>query len=142
MSSDKLTKFLNPFDDIHTGGQPDADDIAEAATFGIKTVFNIRTPGESGQEGIERCVKECGMIYRCFPIAGKEGITFENAKEFCAIAHSSEKPLLIHCGSGNRIGALYALDANANGKTKEESLAIGIASGLTGLRDHVLSLLK
>src|SRR5699024_12708494 len=41
-------------------------------------------------------------------------------------------PTLVHCASGNRVGALMALRAAwVQGKSKEEALAIGRRWGLT-----------
>ena len=52
-------------------------------------------------------------------------------------------PVIIHCASGNRVGALLALRANLiQGKSASEALAFGKAAGLTTLEDAVKQRLK
>ena len=45
--------------------------------------------------------------------------------------------VLIHCASGNRVGALVALHARGTGATPDEALALGKAAGLAGLEPAV-----
>ena len=51
-------------------------------------------------------------------------------------------PVLLHCGSGNRVGALLALAAfHVDGRPADAALQYGLDSGLTRLepvvRDHL-----
>jgi len=44
---------------------------------------------------------------------------------------------LLHCGSGNRVGALLALLKSSQGASDEAALEYGISAGLTGLEPVV-----
>jgi hypothetical protein len=43
----------------------------------------------------------------------------------------------MHCGSGNRVGAVLALRQSLNGASDEESIQYGKDAGLTRLEDVV-----
>ena len=61
-------------------------------------------------------------------------MTEENARALAAALDQAEQPVLLHCGSGNRIGGLFALMAYyLDDKTAEEALAFGREAGLTRL---------
>ena len=82
------------------------------------------------------------MAYVSIPVDGKAGLSEENAAALAEALETAERPLLLHCGSGNRVGALLALKAfQVDGKTAEESLEIGLAGGVTRLEPVVRELL-
>ena len=49
--------------------------------------------------------------------------------------------MLVHCASGNRVGALIALSAADEGVPVEEALARGRAAGMTSTEARVRELL-
>ncbi len=51
-------------------------------------------------------------------------------------------PVLLHCASGNRVGALLALRARMHGASPEEALELGNEAGLSSLRSTVETLLN
>ena len=59
------------------------------------------------------------------------------------LSEEGEGKVLMHCGSGNRVGAMMALRARwVQGRSAEEALAIGRSSGLKGLEGDVRTLLQ
>ena len=61
-------------------------------------------------------------------------IASRKASELEALLVASEdEGVLLHCASGNRIGALMALIAFKNGKSVDEAMAAGREAGLRGL---------
>ncbi len=129
----------NPQPNLLTGGQPTPEQLEQAAAAGYKTVINLRTANEvvSWSEADE--VARLGMKYVTIPIAGKEGLSKENADALMsAIQQYSTEPVIVHCGSGNRVGALFAIDAKYNqNQSVEEAIQTGIRSGLTSLEPAV-----
>ncbi len=77
------------------------------------------------------------MDYVLFPIASREAINFENAAELDKLIESYDAPVLIHCGSGNRVGAMLALRQSLNGADDDAAIEYGKQGGLTGLEDLV-----
>jgi len=68
-------------------------------------------------------------------VADAEDVTQENAEELAAIVDNANlRPVLLHCSSGNRVGALFAARAYyLAGEDVEQALQVGRTSGLTRL---------
>ena len=82
------------------------------------------------------------MAYHHLPINGAAGITFENAEAFGRLMDASDGPIMVHCASGNRVGALFAIKSyRVDGASAEDALALGYRAGLTGLQGYVRQLL-
>jgi uncharacterized protein (TIGR01244 family) len=128
----------------HVSGQPSAEAIAKLPSSGITTVIDLR-PDQETPDLDERAVAEkAGLKYFVLPVAGAPDLTRENVMRFDQLLkETSSGNVLIHCASGNRVGAMLALQARwVNGKSAEESLAIGKAAGMTGLTSDVQKLLE
>ncbi|UJP06033.1 MAG: protein tyrosine phosphatase family protein [Nitrosomonas sp.] len=107
---------------ISDGGVP-----ALAAT-GIKTVIDLRTKNEGTAE--ERSLVDgAGMIYVNIPTT-VAGITKEQLAEFAKVMESVQRPLLIHCGSGNRASAMWASYQITKGMDPEAALENARKTGL------------
>ena len=134
-----LLPLLNarvPLAGVLSGGQPTEEQIALAARAGFRTVINLRTAEEQGFEWEREAVEKSGMRYVQIPVAGASGLTRDNAERLDReLEQSLEKgPVLLHCASGNRIGALLALRAAwLEGVEPEKALQYGRESGMTGL---------
>ena len=108
------------------------------ADAGYSTVIDMRAPDEDRGLDEPRTIEALGMTYVAFPIASADDISFEKAAELDEILRGADGPILVHCASGNRVGALFALRARNNGADSEDALAIGKAAGLTRLEEVVL----
>jgi len=128
-----------PLPGVVSGGQPTEAELRTAAERGFKTVVNLRTDGETGVAGERELVEGLGMRYVHIPVAGADGLTTENARAMAeALKGAADAPVVLHCGSGNRVGALLAIKAHElEGVPAEEALALGIKGGLTGLEPVV-----
>jgi len=125
-----------PLDGVLSGGQPTADHIAAAARGGYRTVVNLRAEGEAGFEWERAAVESHGMRYVHIPIAGAEDLTRANVELVDAALREARDrgAVILHCGSGNRIGAVLALRAAwLEGADPQAALDHGLASGLTRL---------
>jgi uncharacterized protein (TIGR01244 family) len=137
---DPATLLLNgmlPFEGILIGGQPTLAQLAAIHDQGYKTVINMRQPEEAGSTRPED-VEALGMAYVPLPINGAEGVNEENARRLAEVLEEAGRPVVVHCGSGNRVGALFAMKAFLlDGEAAEKALAIGKAAGLTRLEPVV-----
>lgn len=118
-------------DDIATAGQPTDDALADVQKAGYKAVLNLRTEQEGSLDEKPK-VEALGMEYYNIPI-GPEGFSPEMIAEFQEIlADNDNHPLLIHCRSSNRVGALWYINQVLNGGEDEAAaLAEGKKAGLT-----------
>jgi uncharacterized protein (TIGR01244 family) len=118
-------------------GQPDEAILAAARDAGFVAVIDLRTAGEDRGFDEPAAVEALGMKYHSLEIAGAKGVTFDNARELDAILAGIDGPVLLHCQSGNRVGALTALRASMQGASDTEALEIGRQAGMTRLEAAV-----
>lgn len=133
-----------PFEGIITAGQPNAEQLRAVAAAGYKLVINTRAHGEPLVDQSQAFVEGLGMRYLHIPVSGMGDLTVANAQILAdALAADDALPALVHCASSNRVGALFALKAfHLDGKSADEALTEGRASGLTGMEAMVRPLLQ
>lgn len=83
------------------------------------------------------------MTYHSIPVSGADDINQANASLLqSTIAEIGDEPVLIHCGIGNRVGALVALNTyKTNSGDLNDSIDEGKRWGLTRLEPKVRSIL-
>jgi uncharacterized protein (TIGR01244 family) len=108
--------------DVATAGQPSDEAWADIREAGFKAVLNLRTEQEGSLE--ERAkVEAAGLEYFNVPI-GSDGIHESQVDLFSKIlGDSGNRPLLIHCASGSRVGAMWFIH-EVLGEGKDESSAL------------------
>ncbi|MDE2407653.1 MAG: hypothetical protein KGL91_07305 [Xanthomonadaceae bacterium] len=127
--------LLQPLPGLYTAGQPAASDWRAIKADGIRTVINLRAPGELQGRDEAAEVRAAGLRYIDIPVAHADGINADNAR----LLHAALSPkhgggVLVHCASGNRAGALLALEQkDFDGMTPEAALALGKQAGVTKL---------
>jgi uncharacterized protein (TIGR01244 family) len=124
-----------------SAGQPDSEVMSTFAAAGYVAVIDLRTDKEDRGFDEPVTVMGLGMSYVSMPIDSEVDINFEKAAELDKILSGFDGPVLVHCGSGNRVGALFALREKANGATNEEAMAAGKIAGMTGLEPVVQKVL-
>ncbi|MER2176978.1 MAG: hypothetical protein ABS955_04680, partial [Stenotrophomonas maltophilia] len=65
-----------------------------------------------------------------------------NAKALRTVLAQSQGPVLLHCASGNRAGALLALLQAREGASVDDALTFGRAAGMTSLEAPTRVLLE
>lgn len=131
--------LMQPLPGLFTAGQPATRDWAAIKAEGIHTVINLRTPGELKDRDESAEVRGAGLRYLEIPVAGADSINLANAVALhAALAPAHGGGVLVHCASGNRAGALLALEQQAfDGVAPERALEFGQAAGLTTLEPVV-----
>jgi uncharacterized protein (TIGR01244 family) len=130
-----------PVDGLSAAGQPNEAALAVFAKEGYTTVIDLRTKGEDRGMDEAAVIAGLGMEYVVLPI-GSDGITFENAKTLDEFIEAADGPVLLHCGSSNRVGALLALSKSLAGADDDAALRYGKDGGLTRLEDRVKEVLN
>lgn len=136
-------KLFQPLPELYTAGQPSPQDWRAMRARGISIVINLRTPGElKGRDEAEE-VRAAGLLYAEIPVAGADGITAENARLLHTALGARHRGVLVHCASGNRVGALLALEQVLfDGMPKQDAMALGKKAGLTGLAGQLQQTLE
>jgi uncharacterized protein (TIGR01244 family) len=136
-----------PVPGVLVTGQPTEAQLREASEKGYGTVINLRPADEPGALSTEAVlVQRLGMRMVQIPISGAKDLTPQNVKRFAAALDGAAKdgrPVLAHCSSGNRVGALFALKAyQLEGKSEQQALDEGRKAGLTKLEPAVKAILE
>lgn len=101
---------------IYLAGQPSAADFAIAKKEGIKTVINLRTPVEMrfDEKGV---LKGLGIEYHYLPFAAPNTLKDEIfEKSLKVLGNKKKQPVLLHCASANRVGAIWLVHRVLNDK--------------------------
>lgn len=130
--------------DVAIGGQPSSDRLAQLKQEGFLSIVNLRPTFE--QAGFDEQAEAIrgGLNYFHIPIVDADSLTPGAVNVLDGIlADPVNLPVVVHCGSGNRVGALFALRAAwLKGADLHEALRIGRDHGLTRLEDDVRRILS
>ncbi len=126
----KLQKFGN----IYLGGQPSAEDLAKFKEAGIETVVNLRERGENTLFDETQTLSDLSVAYHNPGFKSAAQLSdpiFRRVRDLLSGAERNNTPLLLHCASGNRVGAVWlahrVLDHGVPyEKALEEAKAIGM----------------
>lgn len=133
---------MQPSPNLVTGGAPDEAALRAAAAAGVRYVLDLRPSAEWSFDEAAT-VAGLGMKFLHLPITGAPDLTPEQTRAFDALlAQIGTAPALVHCASGNRVGALMALRAAWVQKAPvAEAMAVGRAHGLTRMEPIVQGIL-
>jgi uncharacterized protein (TIGR01244 family) len=115
-------------------GQPTENGLRDLADRGVKTVINLR-PADEMAARVEfdepALVAELDMRYVSLPVTGAT-YSLETVDELDRILKETDGQVLLHCGSANRVGLLWAnYLARHRGVDLEEAIDLGRAAGMT-----------
>ncbi len=127
-----------PRPNLLTGGQPDARQLQDIAKAGVTTVIDLRAPREDRGYDEQAAAEKLGLRYVRLPINGASDINEANARTLDRLLKQDAGTTLLHCASGNRVGALLALArARVEGASAEGALQFGRDAGLGSLEPVV-----
>ncbi|HET8815869.1 MAG TPA: sulfur transferase domain-containing protein [Pseudidiomarina sp.] len=143
-SLQNMTNIKVPIPGRIAAGPPTAEQLAAFAAIGGEVVINLQSFEELQNIPEAEWAEQSNLDYFHIPIAGGDDLTRTTVAEFHGIVSANEnRQMLMHCGSGNRVGAMIALRAAWHqGATVEEAIALGEQYGLTSLKPRVESLLN
>lgn len=90
-----------------TAGQPTEADFALLRDRGVRTVISLRRDSEVTQFDEASLVEGLGMNFVSVPIGGPDTLTDGVLDSVRASLNNSEGPILMHCGSANRVGGVW-----------------------------------
>ncbi|MDG6347622.1 protein tyrosine phosphatase family protein [Luteimonas sp. 8-5] len=133
-----LMNAANPGGGIYTSGRISQGDIAKLEAAGIRHVIDLAQDGETPEFDEAAAMQAAGIGYDNLPISGPDALTRANVEAFDRLLAGAQAPVLVHCASGNRVGAMAALRAAwIEGVPVEEAIATGRAWGLRSLEAAV-----
>lgn len=118
---------------ISTGGQPAEADLAALKAAGVRTIVNLRRPGEQNQPldpvAWGEAVRKAGLDYVHIPVDPKN-LDPSQVDEVAAALAAAPGACYVHCAAGGR-ATTHALlaEAKAMGHSADEVLARAQAVG-------------
>jgi uncharacterized protein (TIGR01244 family) len=132
-----LMNAAQPLPDVTTSGQPDEVSLRQLADAGYIAVIDLRAESEDRGFDEKSAVEALGMTYISIPVNGASGVSYDNAALLDQSLSGIDGPVLLHCASSNRVGALLSLREKMHGASSEDALDLGLAAGLGSLRSVV-----
>ena len=126
--ADLIINYKSLNNETSTSGAISSGGVQKLKEEGFKTIIDLRTKNEGvAQERKE--VESSGMSYINIPVTG-EGINDQQLASFTEVMENIEKPVLIHCGSGNRVGAMWTTYQLSKGVALNEAVSQGRKMGM------------
>ncbi len=113
---------------IATAGEI-GDGAQALSKYGFRTIIDLRTEVEGTHEE-KLAVEAAGMRYVNIPVTGA-GINDAQLAAFTKAIEATQTPVLVHCASGNRAGALWATYRMSKGVAAEIALEEGRTAGMS-----------
>jgi len=118
--------------------QPSKEGFENLANSGYKTILSTRGENELtwDEAGL---VDSLGMSFVNIPMPGPvTEITDEQVRRFDDFMSSANQPIVLHCGSGNRVSGLWAVWlVEHKNIPPDKALALASQTGMKGVRKAV-----
>jgi uncharacterized protein (TIGR01244 family) len=121
---------------VGCGGAVDPSAMAALRKEGYLSVINLRMADEEGAEidASRAAAQKAGLKFIHLPFNGASPDPKVVSDFLSAVADKSNQPVFVHCGSANRVGAVWMIkrvlqDGWAIDRAQTEAEAIGLTSG-------------
>lgn len=120
---------------LHTGG------LEEAQKLGFKLIVDLRGADEKGVSEEKKLADRLGIQYVNIPVT-RRAPDWSQVDELATLIHNPlNYPVLIHCVSSNRSGAIWSLYRARVGVSPLTAIEEGRAAGLTSRETAVRKML-
>ncbi len=120
-----------PQPDVLFGGQPTEAQLEAMAADGLSFVLDLRAEGEDRGFDESAALRSLDVPYLNLPVDAERLTQPATFERFIETMKKLDGPTLVHCASGNRVGALYyAYLVAGKGVDREEARARAKESGL------------
>lgn len=128
-----IPRILCLNENIATGAQPKHEAFAKLAQNGFRSVLSLRTDKENVDLKKDRELTEAaGMRYIHIPVVTANPDPKRVDEFIRAVKKEKNHPMLIYCGSANRVAAFWMIyRVVAEGWTEEKAMEEAVKIGLT-----------
>jgi len=133
---DKVDRLITSYDRaspyIGTAGLLKAGGVAEAKRLGFVAILDLLGPDEAGGVAAERAAaKAAGLRFFHIPVTTRAP-TWDQVRAFAPLIEDrANYPILVHCETANRVGAMWAMYRVMRGVDAQVAIEEGRAIGLT-----------
>ncbi len=114
---------------LAVAGKPSPAAVARLKEQGFKTVIDLRSESEGLAEE-KAGVEGQGLRYVSVPMTAQSFTLADALKVKGVLEDPASGPVLLHCASSNRVGAVIAVIEARNGKSLEQAIEDGKKAGL------------
>ncbi len=98
---------LHTYQGVFLASRPEAADIEQAQKGGVVTVINMMHRSEHPGFDEAALVKSLGLNYHNPAWNGPDELTDDLINEMRELLRTAPRPMLVHCSSANRVGAMW-----------------------------------
>ena len=107
--SDSIVNYNRVSPYVANAGLLRGKGLEEAKRLGFKLVIDLRAPNEDGAVEEEQLAKDIGVNYQRI-VVGRGAPDWSEIDKFAALVEDPKLyPILVHCVSSNRSGAIWAM---------------------------------
>ena len=104
-----IRNFLQVTPEFCTGAQPRMEHFDMLKARGVKTVLNLRTPGEHRADEEKAAVEKAGLKYINIPVVYREPKD-SDVDEFLKVTDDpANRPMFVHCTAAIRVGGFWLI---------------------------------
>lgn len=127
----RLSPYIASAGLLHRGGLQHARDL------GFKTLVDLRGADEKGVGAEAKIARQLGLPRLHLPVTSRAP-TAGQVSQFAELVEDAARyPILVHCVSANRVGAMWALYRASVGVNPTVAVEEGKAAGLASREDAV-----
>ena len=140
--SDSIVNYNRVAPYVANAGLLRGKGLEEAKRLGFKLVIDLRAPNEDGAIAEEQLAKDIGVDYQRI-VVGRGAPDWSEIDKFAALIEDAERyPILVHCVSSNRSGAIWAMYRAQAGVPPVIAIEEGRAAGLESREKAVRKMLN
>lgn len=137
-----LPQSYCPLEGVATAGQPAREQLDQLHDAGYRLVIDLRALDEPRGYDERAAAQEAGLLYQNLPVT-PETLDDDVFGRFRALMRDPDnRPVLVHCGSANRVGALmlpYLILDEGLSPEEAEQLASRVGLKSPELRERALA---
>jgi uncharacterized protein (TIGR01244 family) len=115
---------------LAAAGRPSEEGLRQLKAQGFRTIVDLRAPSEDGLAEEKALLESQGLEYVHVPVTSATFSGSDVDAVQAVLGNEAAGPVLLHCASANRVGAVWAVIQARAGRPIDEALAEGKRVGL------------
>jgi len=115
---------------LASAGRPTEQGLKQLKAQGFRTVVDLRTSSEEGLAEEKALVEGQGLRYVHVPVTSASFSGADVDAVQAVLGDAAAAPVLLHCASANRVGAVWTVIQARTGQPIDEAIAEGKRVGL------------
>ncbi|MDT8364360.1 MAG: sulfur transferase domain-containing protein [Nitrosomonas sp.] len=131
-----IMRYQRVAPNIATSGALTNGAIQELIKHDFRTIIDLRTEQE-GTNNERLAIKKTDMAYFNIPVT-RDGIDESQLAAFKEVLAQSAAPILLHCATGNRAGAMWTVYRLSEGIPADRAFKEGQSAGMSNAMTEII----